>query len=230
MRFGELFMREWRVLARNRAAVLNPVAFMFLAVMLFAVGGPVEDNTRAQYGGAILWLIVLLTNMLSLDTLFRRDYDNGVLEQLICVSAAPFMVVLVRIFVQWMGSGLLMTLLAPLLSLLLGLPLATLPATMLALLLGTPALSLLGAMGAAITVGFARGGILLALLVLPLFLPVLVFGASAINEAFIMTQTETAVTDGSSAQLYWLGFISMVALTVGPFAATVGLKISLQMQ
>ena len=219
---GGLFAREWRVLMRNRAAVLNPMAFMFLAVMLFAVGSPLQDNTRAQFGGAVLWLIVLLTNMLSLDSLFRRDYDNGVLEQVLTTAEVPLLVVLVRIFVQWLGTGLLITLLAPLLCLFLGLPNHTIGLTMLVLLVGTPGLSLLGAVGAAMTVGFSRGGILLGLLVLPLFLPILVFGASAINQAVTGVST--------SAQVYWLAFISMVALTIGPFATTLGLKISLQLQ
>ena len=222
MNFPALFVREWRVLLRNRAGVLNPMVFMFLAVMLFAVGSPVQDNSQSSYGAALLWLIVLLTNMLSLDSLFRRDFDNGVLEQVLSSADVPFFVVLIRIIVQWLGTGLLITILAPLLCLLLGLPGQSMPATMLALLLGTPALSLLGAVGAAITVGFSRGGILLALLVLPLFLPVLIFGTSAINDSL--------VGGASSAPFYWLGFISMLALTVGPFAATLGLKISLQMQ
>ncbi len=220
--FAPLFARELRVLLRNRGAVFNPMAFMFLAVMLFAVGSPLTDNSRAQFGGAILWIIVLLTNMLSLDSLFRRDYDNGVLEQVISTAAVPFVAVLSRMLVQWIGTGLLMTLLAPLLCLFLGLPNQAIPITMLALLLGTPALSLLGAVGAAITVGFSRGGILLGLLVLPMFLPVLIFGASAISQA--------VAGEGSSAPLYWLAFISMLALTIGPFATTAGLRISLQMQ
>jgi heme exporter protein B len=220
--FVTLFARELRVLLRNRGAVLNPMAFMFLAVMLFAVGSPLTDNSRAQSGGAILWIIVLLTNMLSLDSLFRRDYDNGVLEQVISTAAVPFIVILTRMLVQWIGTGLLITLLAPLLCLFLGLPNQAIPITMLALLLGTPALSLLGAVGAAITVGFSRGGILLGLLVLPMFLPVLIFGASAISQA--------VAGEGGSAPLYWLAFISMLALTIGPFATTAGLRISLQMQ
>jgi len=222
MNLAGLLAREWRALMRNRAALLNPMAFMFLGVMLFAVGSPVQDNERAQYGGAMLWLIVLLTNMLSLDSLFRRDYDNGVLEQVLSTAQAPFVVVLMRLLVQWIGTGLLITLLSPLLCLLLSLPNEAIPITMLALLLGTPALSLLGAVGAAMTVGFSRGGILLGLLVLPLFLPVLVFGTSAINQA--------AAHVDASAPLYWLAFISMLALTVGPLAATLGLKISLQLQ
>ena len=219
---GGLIRREWQVLARNRAQVINPLAFLFLAVMLFAVGGPLEDNTRAQYGGAVLWLIVLLTNMLSLDALFRRDYDNGVLEQVLCSADVPFLVILLRIGMQWLSTGALVTLLAPFLCLLLGLPGHVTVTAMLALALGSPAISLLGAVGAALTVGFSRGGILLGLLVLPLLLPVLIFGTSAIN------QEVAGITN--NAQLYWLGFISMVALTIGPFATTAGLRISLQMQ
>jgi len=221
MNIGALWVREWRVLMRNRSAIYNPIAFMFLAVMLFAVGSPVQDNERGEYGAAVLWLIVLLTNMLSLDSLFRRDYDNGVLEQLMTTAPVPLLAVLVRIAMQWLFSGLLMALLAPLLCVLLGLPVRVIGATMLALLLGTPALSLLGAIGASITVGFARGGVLLSLLVLPLFLPVLVFGVSAVN---------ASLGQQSAAPFYWLGFLSMLALSLGPFAATAGLKISLQMQ
>ena len=217
-----LFKREWQVMVRNRAAIVNPLAFLFLAVMLFAVGGPVQDNTRAQYGGAVLWLIVLLTNMLSLDALFRRDYENGVLEQIIVSADVPFLVVLLKIAMQWISTGLLLTLLAPLLCLLLGLPSHVIGVTMLALLLGSPAISLMGAIGAALTVGFSRGGVLLGLLILPLLLPVLIFGSSAINQEVAGISND--------AQLYWLGFISMLALTIGPFATAAGLKISLQMQ
>ena len=219
---GGLLRREWQVLARNRAQVVNPLAFLFLAVMLFAVGGPLVDNMRAQYGGAVLWLIVLLTNMLSLDALFRRDYDNGVLEQILCDAEVPFLVILLRVGMQWLSTGALVTLLAPVLCLLLGLPGEVTLTAMLALALGSPAISLLGGVGAALTVGFSRGGVLLGLLVLPLLMPVLIFGTSAINQEVAGISND--------AQLYWLAFISMVALTVGPFATTAGLRISLQMQ
>ncbi len=222
MNFPALWAREFRSLLRYRAALVNPLAFMFLAVMLFAVGAPLQDNARAAFAPAVLWLVVLLTNMLSLDTLFRRDYESGVLEQVLCTAEQPLFPILIRIAVQWVGTGLLMTLLSPLLCLMLGLPHAAVGRAALALLIGTPALSLLGAMGAALTVGLSRGGVLLGLLVLPLFIPVLIFGSGAIS----------AVMDGSgtAAPLYWLGFLSMLSLCVGPFAALAGLKIGLQMQ
>ncbi len=216
-----LLRRELIALIRRRSDVVNPLGFMFLAVMLFAIATPVQGADET-YAGAILWLIVLLTQMLSLDTVFRRDYETGVLEQVMTAAPVPFVVVGLRIFAQWLSTGFLMVLLTPLLCLLLGINSTIIPQVMLALLLGTPGLSLLGAVGASLTVGLSRGGALLGLLVLPLFLPILIFGAGAINE-FVSGV-------GNTAQFYWLGFISMVALAIGPFAATAGLKISLQMQ
>ncbi|NNC54118.1 MAG: heme exporter protein CcmB [Pseudomonadales bacterium] len=214
--------KEISGLLRDRSSVFNPLTFLFLGVMLFAVAGPAEGTQRIAYSGAILWLLVLLTSMLSLDGMFRRDYDSGVLEQKLLTHQAPFLVVLMRIFAQWVATGLLIALLSPLLGLLLGIPVEAMSMTFLALLAGTPALSLFGAVGAALTVGFSRGGVLLGLLILPLYLPTLIFGATLV--------ADHATGGGSVAQLYWLAFISMVALTVGPFATTAGLRISLQMQ
>ena len=210
------------MLLRNRSGVINPLVFLFLGVMLFSVGVPAEVDDRASYAGAVLWLLVLLTNLLSLDGMFRRDYDNGVLEQMVLSAQPLFALVLARVFAQWLATGLMLVLLSPLLGLLLGLSPAHLGVTTLALLLGTPALSLLGAVGAALTVGFARAGVLLGLLILPIYLPTMIFGASVIGD-----QVSGA---GGVSQLYWLAFISMLALAVGPFATAAGLKISLQLQ
>lgn len=220
--FSSLIAREWRAVAQRPQQILNPLAFLLLAVMLFSIArgpsaGPAQDGHAAA-----LWVVVLLTSILSLDTLFRRDFDNGMLEQMLLTVPAPFLAVLVRIGVQWCYSGLLIALLAPGLGFLMSVPADALGTLTLALLIGTPALSLLGAMGAALTVGFSRGGVVLALLVLPLFVPVLIFGAGATAAAM---RGESA-----SAELAWLGFISMLALSIGPFAATAGLRISVQLQ
>ena len=219
---GGLLRRELKAVARYRSAVLNPLSFLFLAVMLFAIAGPADPSVRANYGGAVLWLIVLLTTMLSLDGLFRRDFDNGVLEQVLLGAAVPFLAVLARLLVQWLSTGVLIAVLSPVLCLLMGLPTELMPLVVVSLLAGTPALSLLGGVGAALTVGFSRGGLLLGLLVLPLFLPVLIFGAGAIDRA--------VAGFGYAAQLYWLIFISMVALCVSPFATLAALKISVQLR
>lgn len=222
MTLSALFIREWRVVTRARATVINPLTFLFLAVLLFSLGAPGQSLHRAEFAAGILWVLVLLTNMLSLDGLFRRDYENGSLEQTLLAATAPFIPILLRVLVQWMSTGLIITLLAPILGSFLGLPASALPSTMIALLLGTPALSLLGGIGAALTVGFSRGGILLGLLVLPLYIPILIFGSGAINQYMAGM--------GNEAQLYWLLFISMLALTIAPFAIVAGLRISVQLQ
>ena len=222
MKSTGIIQREFLAALRNSADILNPLVFLFLAVMLFAVASPVQDVQRANYGAAILWLLVLLTNMLSLDSLFRRDFESGVLEQILVSANVPFIVILVRIFVQWLSTGLLLALLSPLLCVLLGIPAELSWIAAASILLGTPAISLIGAIGAALTVGFSRGGVLLGVLVLPLFLPVLIFGASVISDQVGGVN--------NTAQLYWLGFMSMLALTLAPFATLAGLKISLQMQ
>ncbi|MEM7002274.1 MAG: heme exporter protein CcmB [Pseudomonadota bacterium] len=216
---GLLWLELKGALARP-VEILNPIAFLVLAVMLFAVVLPAAS--LAQFGGSILWVLVLLTTLLALDSLFRKSFDDGTLEQLLVHAQVPFLVVLLRLFVHWLLSGLLLTLLSPLLGLSLQLPPDALWSLFLAMLAGTPALTLLGGMGAALTVGFSRGGVLLALLVLPLFIPVLIFGASAVQESLIGASV--------SAQLYWLTFVSALALLVGPFATLAGLKISIQMQ
>jgi heme exporter protein B len=168
----------------------------------------------------IIWVLVLLANLLALDGLFRRDYDDGTLEQMLLLARPPFLAVLAKVCVQWCLTGLAMTLLAPLAALLLFLPLEALGMTMLTLLAGSPALTLLGAVGAALTVGLRRGGVLLALLVLPLMVPTLIFGAGAVTLA--MSGIDV------SAQVYWLLAISMLSLTVAPFAIQAALHISLE--
>ena len=216
-----LLKRELQALARRRADMLNPLGFLFLAVMLFAVAVP-QDNVPSTVAVGLLWLIVLLTNLLSLDAMFRRDYESGVLEQIIASASMPFAVVGIRIFAQWLSIGFTITLLSPLVCLMLGVDTEYLGLIALTLLVGTPGVSLIGAMGAALTVGFSRGGVLLGLLTLPLFLPILIFAVGAVE-----TRADGFV---SWAEIYWLGFISMMSLTIGPFAAVLGLKISLQMQ
>lgn len=218
--------REISLLLRSRASFINPIAFFLLSIMLFAIAAPEalsEPGAGKGFSGAgILWTLVLLAQLLSLDGMYRRDYDSGALEQTLVNADVPFVAVLTRIVVQWLASGGLITLCIPLTGPLVGLPWAVIPAVMLALLLGTPTLALLGSIGAGITVGFARGGMVLALLVLPLFLPVLIFGTDLINSALV----------GASyrGQALWLAIIGLAALMISPFATLAGLRISVQMQ
>ena len=219
-------VREWQVLLRAKGAVINPLAFLLLTTMLFVIAAPDAITTATDEASAVapgvLWTLVLLTQLLALDSMYRRDFDSGVLEQTLVSAQVPFVTVLIRIFMQWLSTGFIIACLGPVLGVMLGLSFQALPATALALLLGTPALSLLGSVGASVTVGFNRGGVILALLVLPLFLPTLVFGADMVMAA----QAGRSVMP----QVYALSLISLVALALAPFATLAGLKISLEMQ
>ena len=215
--FAVHFRREWRCAVRSRGEILNPLAFLFLGALLFALAFGGERAALSEFAAGILWTLVLLTNLLSLEALFRRDFENGALEQCLLLARPLFLAVLAKVAVQWCVSGLAMTALAPLAALLLNLRMEAVPVLMLCLLLGSPALSLLGALGAALSLGLGRGGALLALLILPLHLPVLIFGLSA-------TLDGAAGLD-ATAQIYWLAAFTMLALTLSPFALAAALKI-----
>ena len=218
--FAAQFRREWLCVARARDEILNPLAFLFLGVLLFAMAFGGNDKALSAYAPGIVWVLVLLANLMSLEILFRRDFEDGTLEQFVLLARPPFVAVLAKVAVQWCVTGFAITALAPLAALMLSMPRGAVPMLMLCLLLGTPALSLLGAVGAALTVGVRKGGVLLALLVLPLYLPVLIFGVSA-----------TAAWAGGAvewAQIYWLAGFTMLALTLSPFAVAAAVKISLE--
>jgi heme exporter protein B len=205
---------------RSLPETLNPLVFLFLAVTLFALGVGGDAEALGSQAGAILWVLVLLSTLLTLEALFRRDFEDGTLEQLVLLGRPAFVPILAKLAVQWGLSGLAMTLLAPVAAMMLYLPLDVLGLAMVTLLAGSPALTLLGAVAAALTVGLRRGGVLLALLALPLFVPTLIFGAGAISLAMAGVDV--------SAQIYWLLAISMLALTVAPFGVLAALKISLE--
>ena len=218
--FVAQFRREWLCVARARDEILNPLAFLFLGVLLFAMAFGGEKEALAAYAPGIVWVLVLLANLMSLEVLFRRDFEDGTLEQFVLLARPPFVAVLAKVAVQWCVTGLAITALAPLAALMLSMPPGAVPMLMLCLLLGTPALSLLGAVGAALTVGVRKGGVLLALLVLPLYLPVLIFGVSA--------TAAWATGPAGWAQIYWLAGFTMLALTLSPFAVAAAVRISLE--
>ena len=219
---NQLLQRELTATLRTRGSVTNPLGFLLLSLLLFALVDPGAQDGHNSYLSGIFWVLILLTNLLSLDTMFRRDFDSGALEQMLISAHMPFVAVLLRIFVHWLSSGLLMTLFVPLFGLLLGLQTETFLPIMLVMVVGTPAVSLLGSIGAALTVGFSRGGTILALLILPLFLPVLIFGSACISAAI----------SGLSfaAPLTWLGLFGSSSLLLAPWATWAALKISVEMQ
>jgi heme exporter protein B len=168
---NQLLQRELTATLRIRGSVSNPLGFLLLSLLLFALVDPSAQDDQNSYLSGIFWVLILLTNLLSLDAMFRRDFDSGALEQMLISAHMPFVAVLMRIFVHWLSSGLLMTLFVPLFGVLLGLESETFLPIMLVMVVGTPALSLLGSIGAALTVGFSRGGTILALLILQRRLP-----------------------------------------------------------
>ena len=166
--FTLLLAREARLLFRRPAELANPLVFFAIVIALFPLAVGPETQLLQTISPGLVWVAALLAVLLSLDGLFRSDFEDGSLEQWV-VSPHPLaLLVLAKVLAHWAFSGLALVLLAPLLGLMLGLPLDTMPVLLISLLLGTPILSLLGAVGAALTVGLKRGGVLLALLLLPL--------------------------------------------------------------
>lgn len=217
--FMLLVQREARLLCRRPAELINPLVFFSLVMVLFPLAVGPESRLLQTLSPGLIWVAALLAVLLSLDGLFRSDFEDGSLEQWAVSPCALPWLALAKVLAHWLFSGLPLVLLAPLLGLMLGLPAEKLPILLLSLLLGTPVLSLLGAIGAALTVGLKRGGLLLALLILPLYIPVLIFGSGALQAAL----------QGFSAtgHLLWLASLSLLAITLAPFAIAAGLRIGL---
>jgi heme exporter protein B len=175
--------RELRLLARQKADWLNPVLFFVIVLSLFPLGVGPEPNLLRLMAPGIVWIAALLSVLLAAERLFKDDYRNGVVEQLAAARQPLLSFVLAKLFTNWLSTGLPLVLLSPLVALLLSINSAEFVAMLLTLLLGTPLLSLLSVMGAALTVSADKGGILLALLILPLYIPLLIFASSAMEAA-----------------------------------------------
>ncbi len=215
-----IFVRDLRLALRRRADTLAAMIFFVMVVSLFPLGiGPESALLRTMAPG-VVWVAALLSSMLSLTRLFADDHQDGTLEQLL-LSAHPLaLLALGKIAAHWMSSGLLLVVVAPLLALQFDLSPSACGVLVLSLLLGTPVLSLLGAIGAALTVGLRGGSVLLSLLVLPLAVPVLVFGAGAV-EAYNAGL-------GVSAHLSLLGALLVLALAAAPVVVAAALRIALE--
>ncbi len=217
--FSLIVRRELRLALRRKGDALNVLVFFVVVASLFPLGvGPEPNQLRAMAAG-VVWIAALLAALLSLPRLFSADYADGTLEQML-VSPHPLaLVVLGKTAAHWLLTGLPLALVAPLIGLQYGLPADALAILLASLLVGTPVLSLLGAAGAALTLGVRGGGPLLGLLVLPLFVPVVVFGAGAV------TATLTGINP--SAHLSLLGAFLAVSSLIGPWAACAALRIAL---
>jgi heme exporter protein B len=217
--FVYLLQRDLTLAFRNRAEFANPLLFFILVITLFPLAVGAEPVLLARIAPGIIWVAALLAAMLSLDSIFRSDFDDGSLEQLL-LSAHPMPVlVLAKVCAHWLVTGLPLLLVSPVLAVMLGMPTEALEALLLTILIGTPILSLIGSIGVALTVGLPKGGIILSVLILPLYVPVLIFASSAIDGA--------AAGLDISAQLYMLLSFLFLALSLSPLATASALKVSM---
>lgn len=211
--------RELRIAARSGAEIINPLWFFLIVVTLFPLSIGPEPQLLARIAPGIVWVAALLASLLSLERLFKDDFLDGSLEQLVLMPAPLTLTVLAKVVAHWLLTGLPLLILSPLVALLLSFNVATWQAVALTLLLGTPTLSFIGAIGVALTVGLRKGGVLLSLLVLPLYIPVLIFATSAIDAASMGMPI--------GGYLAILGAMLAGSMTLAPFAAA-ALRVSIQ--
>ncbi|WP_277753965.1 heme exporter protein CcmB [Rosenbergiella epipactidis] len=215
-----ILLRELKIAFRHRAEVINPLWFFLIIVTLFPLGIGPESTLLARIAPGIVWVAALLASLLGLERMFRDDYLDGSLEQLLLLQTPLPMVVLAKVFAHWLTSGLPLVILSPLASLFLSLNFTGWWGLVLTLLLGTLTFSFLGAIGVALTVGLRRGGVLLSLLVLPLAIPILIFASSAVDAA----SQGLAI----SGYLAILAAMLVVSVVLAPFAIAAALRVSLQ--
>ena len=219
MIFWNIIKRELQIAMRKQAEILNPLWFFLIVITLFPlVIGP-DPKLLSRIAPGVAWVAALLSALLSFERLFRDDYIDGSLEQLMLTSQPLVLTALAKVLAHWLLTGLPLILLSPIAALLLSLEMSIWWALVLTLLLGTPVVSCLGAIGVALTVGLRKGGVLLSLLVVPLFIPVLIFSASVLDAAGLNLPY--------SGQLAILGAILAGVMTLSPFAIATALRISL---
>ena len=218
--FAAIVRRDLRLGLRRSADSLQPLLFFVVALSLFPLGVGPAPEVLERIGVGVIWVLALLAVMLSLDRLYQADAEDGSLD-LLAQGVLPLeLVVLGKCLAHWLTSGLLLVLVSPLLAILMQLPASAPGPLALALLLGTPTLTLIGSVGAALMIGARRGSALLALIVLPLYIPVLIFGVSAVEGAVIGL--------GGRPQLLILGAMLLAALALTPFATAAALRLALE--
>ncbi|WP_018652563.1 heme exporter protein CcmB [Actinobacillus capsulatus] len=215
-----IIQRELTIAFRKPAEILNPLWFFLIVITLFPLLMGPNPELLGKIAPGVAWVAALLSALLSFERLFRDDYLDGSLEQLMLLPIGLPQVALAKVIAHWLLTGLPLILLSPVAAILLSLETQVWWALVLTLLLGTPILSCLGAIGVALTVGLRKGGTLLSLLILPLFLPVLIFAAAVLESA--------TLNMGYSGQLAIIGAILALTLTFSPFAIAGALRISIQ--
>ncbi|HCX14901.1 MAG TPA: heme exporter protein CcmB [Rhodospirillaceae bacterium] len=214
--FFTLTGRDVRLAIRQSGDSLIVLAFFAMATVLFPFGIGPESAVLARIAGGVVWVTALLSALLSLDRLFAFDFEDGTLDQLILSGQPLTLIVLSKVSAHWLTTGVPLILLSPVLAVTLQLPAAGYGTLVLALAIGTPTVSLIGSVGAALVLGARRGGVLLSLLVLPLYIPVLIFGTGAVEAAIIGLPT--------SPMLMVLAGFAILAFSLSPWAASAALS------
>jgi heme exporter protein B len=217
--FTALLRRDFLLAYRRRAELLQPLEFLLVVTTLFPLGVGPSPQLLADIAPGVIWIAALLATVLSLDSLFRSDFEDGTLEQMVMSGQSLSLIALSRIVSHWLVAGLPIVLLSPLLAMWMNLPGEGLSILLQTLIIGTPVLSLIGAIGGALTVSLKRGGQLLSLLVFPLYVPLLILATSAVGAAVV------DLPYGGQLGLMFAGLIA--ALTLAPFATAAALKLSL---
>lgn len=214
----QVLRRDLRLGLRQTGDWLNPLVFFLMVIALVPLAVTPEPERLRQLAAGIIWIAALLAVLLAMDSLFRADHADGTLEQLLLAPAPLPLLVLAKVLAHWLQTGFSLTVLAPLAAILLNLPVSAMPVLCLTLLLGTLTLSLISAIGAALTVGLRRGGVLVPLISLPLHIPVLIFATAAVRAAL-----SGFPVDGYIAVL---GAFLLLALMLAPLAAAAALRLA----
>ncbi len=218
--FGAVLLRDLRLSMRRKGDVLNTLAFFIMVTSMFPLGVGADSQLLRTIAPGILWVAALLAAMLSFPRLFDSDFADGTLEQIALSGEGLSILVLAKVTAHWITSGLTLALLAPLMGIQFGLEGDLLAVLCASLLLGTPVLSLIGAVAASLTLGLRGAGVLSALIVLPLFVPVLIFGAGAVTAA------DSGL--GGESHLLLLGAMLLVSVPLAPLATAAALRIALE--
>ena len=216
-----IMLRDLMLALRRKTEVLTTLFFFIIVISLFPLGIGSDKQLLIKIAPGVVWVAALLASMLALERLFAADYDDGTLEQMLLIPQPVFVLVFGKVLAHWLLTGLPLVLVVPLIGLQYQLPDEAVSTMMLSLLLGTPILSLIGAIGAALTLGVRGGGILLSLLILPLYIPVLIYGSGAV---------EASMLAGAPVQAYLmlLAAFSIVAIIFAPWATAAALKIAVE--
>lgn len=211
--------REILLTMRHPADLLNPLVFFVLVVSLFPLGISPSDEILREIAPGVIWVAALLATLLSMELMFKSDYEDGSLEQM-SISPQPFMMLVGgKIIGQWLVSGLPLVLISPMLALMLSLGEEGIKAMFISLLLGTPTLSLLGSIGAGLTIGLKKGGVLIAILILPLYIPTLILGTHMI---------QVAEAGGTyTGEILWMSALLALSVGLAPFATAESIRIVL---